>query len=132
MDEIAVLVLNFTYEPLHFTNARRAVTLLLAVFALLVWARAQAPDPFLARIDRQHAPAAHTDGDSIVFFRKSDVVATGDIYRTDGYPVIDATRGGTIQGVIDGLLKMSNDDAAARQHVEHDSIVLETQSIRAR
>lgn len=51
----------------------------------------------------QHAPAAHTDGDSIVFFRKSDVVATGDIYRTDGYPVIDATRGGTIQGVIDGL-----------------------------
>jgi hypothetical protein len=30
MDEIAVLVLNATYEPLHFTNARRAVTLLLA------------------------------------------------------------------------------------------------------
>src|SRR3990167_7294279 len=30
MDDIAVLVLNFTYEPLHFTNARRAVTLLLA------------------------------------------------------------------------------------------------------
>jgi hypothetical protein len=30
MDEIAVLVLNYTYEPLHFTNARRAVTLLLA------------------------------------------------------------------------------------------------------
>src|SRR3989442_15100933 len=30
MDEIAVLVLNYTYEPLHFTNARRAITLLLA------------------------------------------------------------------------------------------------------
>src|SRR5947207_6871601 len=30
MDEIAVLVLNFTFEPLHFTNARRAITLLLA------------------------------------------------------------------------------------------------------
>ena len=36
-----------------------------------------------------HIPAAHTDGDSLVFFRKSDVVATGDIYRTDSYPVID-------------------------------------------
>ena len=30
MDEIAVLVLNYTFEPLHFTNARRAITLLLA------------------------------------------------------------------------------------------------------
>jgi len=31
MDEIAVLVLNYSFEPLHFTNARRAVTLLLSV-----------------------------------------------------------------------------------------------------
>ena len=30
MDEIAVLVLNYTFEPLHFTNARRAITLLLS------------------------------------------------------------------------------------------------------
>src|SRR5256885_1158525 len=30
MDEVAVLVLNHTFEPLHFTNARRAITLLLA------------------------------------------------------------------------------------------------------
>src|SRR5213594_3793103 len=33
-----------------------------------------------------HQPAAHTDGDSIVFFRRSDVVATGDIFTTTGYP----------------------------------------------
>ena len=33
-----------------------------------------------------HVPDAHTDGDSIVFFRRSDVIATGDIYRTDSYP----------------------------------------------
>ncbi len=51
----------------------------------------------------QHVPAAHTDGDSLVFFRRSDVIATGDIYRTDAYPVIDLARGGTVQGVIDGL-----------------------------
>jgi glyoxylase-like metal-dependent hydrolase (beta-lactamase superfamily II) len=36
-----------------------------------------------------HQPAAHTDGDSIVFFRKSDVISTGDIFNTTSYPVID-------------------------------------------
>ena len=50
-----------------------------------------------------HQPAAHTDGDSVVFFRRSDVIAAGDIYSTISYPFIDAERGGTIQGVIDGL-----------------------------
>jgi len=50
-----------------------------------------------------HQPAAHTDGDSIVFFRRSDVVSTGDVFTTTGYPVIDLERGGTIQGVVDAL-----------------------------
>lgn len=50
-----------------------------------------------------HVPKAHTDGDSIVFFRRSDVVATGDIYVTNSYPVIDLERGGSIQGILDGL-----------------------------
>jgi len=50
-----------------------------------------------------HVPAAHTDGDSIVFFRRSDVVATGDIYRTDSYPVIEIENGGSVQGVIAAL-----------------------------
>jgi glyoxylase-like metal-dependent hydrolase (beta-lactamase superfamily II) len=48
-------------------------------------------------------PAAHTDGDILVFFRKSDVVVTGDVFVTTSYPVIDASRGGTVQGVIDAL-----------------------------
>ena len=47
--------------------------------------------------------AAHTDGDSIVFFRGSNVVATGDIFLTTGYPVIDRKRGGSIQGEIRAL-----------------------------
>ena len=50
-----------------------------------------------------HQPAAHTDGDSIVFFRKSDVISTGDIFTTTNYPVIDVAAGGGIQGVVDGL-----------------------------
>ncbi len=50
-----------------------------------------------------HQPAAHTDGDVLVHFRGSDVVATGDIYTNTGYPVIDTARGGTINGIIAGL-----------------------------
>jgi len=50
-----------------------------------------------------HEPAAHTDGDSIVFFRRSDVVSTGDIFSTTGYPVIDLARGGSIEGIVSGL-----------------------------
>ena len=48
-------------------------------------------------------PSAHTDGDILVFFRKSDVVVAGDVFVTTGYPVIDASQGGSVQGVIDAL-----------------------------
>jgi cyclase len=50
-----------------------------------------------------HPPAAHTDGDTMVYFRRSDVISTGDIFVTNGYPIVDLARGGNIQGVIAGL-----------------------------
>jgi len=50
-----------------------------------------------------HAPAANTDGDSLVFFRHSEVISAGNIFSTVSYPVIDVEKGGSIQGVIDGL-----------------------------
>ncbi len=50
-----------------------------------------------------HMPAAHTDGDSIVFFRRSDVISTGDIFTPEHYPIIDLQRGGSVQGIIDAL-----------------------------
>ena len=50
-----------------------------------------------------HAAAAHTDGDTLVFFRGSDVVVTGDIFIPDLYPVIDVQNGGSVNGVIDAL-----------------------------
>jgi cyclase len=50
-----------------------------------------------------HPKSAHTDGDSIVFFRRSDVVLTGDIFSTTTYPVIDLQNGGSINGVVDAL-----------------------------
>jgi len=50
-----------------------------------------------------HEAAAHTDGDSIVFFRGSNVISTGDVFQTTGYPVLDLSRGGSIQGEIKAL-----------------------------
>jgi glyoxylase-like metal-dependent hydrolase (beta-lactamase superfamily II) len=53
-----------------------------------------------------HQPAAHTDGDVIVFFRRGDVIATGDLIDTTRWPVVDIKRGGTVQGLIDGLNRL--------------------------
>lgn len=54
-------------------------------------------------IEVLHQPNAHTDGDSIVFFRRSDVVMTGDIIDMRRFPVIDVSRGGSINGLIVAL-----------------------------
>jgi cyclase len=53
-----------------------------------------------------HQPAGHSDGDAIVFFRRSDVVVAGDIFDITRFPVIDTARGGSIQGTIAGLQKL--------------------------
>jgi cyclase len=50
-----------------------------------------------------HQPNAHTDADSLIFFRRSDVISTGDIFRTTAYPFIDVANGGSMQGVLNGL-----------------------------
>jgi cyclase len=54
-------------------------------------------------VEMLHMPAAHTDGDLIVWFRKSDVIATGDVFSTVTYPRIDLARGGSVQGLLDAL-----------------------------
>src|SRR5215467_6081707 len=48
----------------------------------------------------------HTDGDSIVYFRRSDVVCAGELFNTLTFPVIDLSRGGSIKGVLAGLNDM--------------------------
>jgi cyclase len=50
-----------------------------------------------------HAPAAHSDGDSVVFFRGSDVVSTGDLFTPTHYPVIETDKGGSVEGLIKAL-----------------------------
>jgi glyoxylase-like metal-dependent hydrolase (beta-lactamase superfamily II) len=50
-----------------------------------------------------HMPAAHTDGDSIVLFRSSNVLSVGDIFTPGRYPVIDLQNGGSVAGLINAL-----------------------------
>jgi glyoxylase-like metal-dependent hydrolase (beta-lactamase superfamily II) len=49
------------------------------------------------------APPAHTDGDTYVFFRSSNVLHLGDVFRTGAFPVIDTANGGTAAGTIAAL-----------------------------
>jgi cyclase len=50
-----------------------------------------------------HMPNAHTDGDSMVWFRGADVIASGDVFSTVSYPHVDVERGGSVEGVIEAL-----------------------------
>ena len=58
-------------------------------------------------IEVLHQPAAHTDSDAVVFFRRSDVVVAGDVIDARHFPVIDIDRGGSIDGEIAALNRLS-------------------------
>jgi|KBSSwiStaDraftv2_1062776.scaffolds.fasta_scaffold274273_2 glyoxylase-like metal-dependent hydrolase (beta-lactamase superfamily II) len=69
-----------------------------------------------------HTKNAHTDGDSVVFFRRSDVVMTGDIYSTVQYPRFDSAAGGGVQGIIDGLNLVL--DLAVPRHMQEGGTMI--------
>lgn len=50
-----------------------------------------------------HQPNAHTDGDTVVYFRKSDVIVAGDVYVNSTFPIFNRQQGGSYQGVIAAL-----------------------------
>lgn len=54
-------------------------------------------------IDIIHIPNAYSDADSLVYFRRSDIIVAGEIYSTKRFPLIDRDHGGTVNGVLDGL-----------------------------
>lgn len=58
-------------------------------------------------IEILHQPAAHTDSDTFVFFRRSDVVVAGDVLDTRRFPVIDIERGGSIEGELAALNRLA-------------------------
>jgi glyoxylase-like metal-dependent hydrolase (beta-lactamase superfamily II) len=57
-------------------------------------------------IDVLHVPLAHTDGDSIFYFRNADVMHTGDAYINSGYPLIDIASNGSVEGQIEATNRM--------------------------
>ena len=57
-------------------------------------------------VEMRHVPNAHTDGDMYVVFRRSDVIAAGNLYSTVTYPVIELSRGGSVQGYLNALNDM--------------------------
>lgn len=64
------------------------------------------------KIEAVHFPNAHSDADIAVFLRDTNVLHTGDIYLSNGFPIIDSFHGGTIDGVIaavDALVDLIND-----------------------
>jgi cyclase len=69
-----------------------------------------------------HQPAT-TDGNSIVFFRRSDVVSTGDIFDPTEYPIIDLKSGGSLQGVLEGLNRLRQ-MAIPADHMEGGTMII--------
>ena len=58
-------------------------------------------------------PVAHTDGDTMVYFQNTNVIMTGDFYRSTGYPNIDRANGGTMNGMLagfDAIIRLARPD----------------------
>ena len=68
-------------------------------------------------------PASHTDGDSVIYFKDSDVMMVGDVFRTVAFPVIDRNNGGTLTGTVETLGIIAGRAGVATQIVPGHGIV---------
>lgn len=68
-------------------------------------------------------PASHTDGDSVIYFKDSDVMMVGDVFRTVAFPVIDRNNGGTLTGTVETLGIIAGGAGVATQIVPGHGIV---------
>lgn len=68
-------------------------------------------------------PASHTDGDSVIYFKDSDVMMVGDVFRTVAFPVIDRNNGGTLAGTVDTLGIIAGRAGPATQIVPGHGVV---------
>jgi glyoxylase-like metal-dependent hydrolase (beta-lactamase superfamily II) len=69
-----------------------------------------------------HQPAT-TNGDSVVLFRKADVISTGDLFDPTSYPIIDLKNGGSLQAIVDGLFRVKQMTIAA-DHQEGGTTII--------
>lgn len=78
-------------------------------------------------IDIIHAPSAYSDSDSIVYFRRSDVIVAGEIFSTERFPLVDRKRGGTVTGVLAGLnqlLDLAVPDVIVENYNEDGTLII--------
>ena len=73
-------------------------------------------------LEMLYQPNATSDGDSIVHFRRSDVIVAGEVFNTISYPRIDTKSGGSIQGEIAALTNFL--DRTVYQHDEEDGTMI--------
>jgi cyclase len=74
-------------------------------------------------IQMLHPPAAHGDGDSLIFFRKSDVISTGDLFDFTRYPLVDVQHGGSFTGLLEAVNRIV-DLAITRDWQEGGTMVI--------
>lgn len=72
----------------------------------------------------EHPSAAHSDTDTVVFFRRSDVVVTGALFDMSKYPVIDEKHGGSLEGILRTLNHLSRDVVVPGQNEEGGTYVI--------
>ena len=71
-----------------------------------------------------YQPAAHSDADVVVYWRRADVVAMGDLVDLRHFPVIDTTRGGTVDGLIDALTRLIDETVPPAPLIWHEDRTL--------
>ena len=72
----------------------------------------------------EHPASAHTDSDTVVFFRRSDVISAGDLFDMTRYPVIDRKRGGSLEGILKTLNHISLDLAVPKENEEGGTYII--------
>ncbi len=72
----------------------------------------------------EHPASAHTDSDTTVFFRRSDVIAAGDLFDMTRYPAIDRKRGGSLAGILKTLNHISLDIAVPKENEEGGTYII--------
>jgi glyoxylase-like metal-dependent hydrolase (beta-lactamase superfamily II) len=72
----------------------------------------------------EHAANAHTDGDSVIFFRRSDVLSTGDLFDMTRYPVIDEKAGGSLAGILKEINHILKDVAIPKENEEGGTYII--------
>ncbi len=76
-------------------------------------------------------PDAHTNGDSYIFFKGSNVIHAGDVYRTTSYPYIDTNNGGSFLGTIKALellVDVADDDTKI---IPGHGVISDTEEVQA-